>query len=116
MIYLISGNPEKEIEVKAILGKKNVDRLDIDLPEIQEIDPHKIIQAKLESAKKHHDGEFIVEDTSLYLEAFDYKLPGPLIKWFLNTIGIEGLAEIVEKSGKESNPVHSNQAQFSGAT
>jgi len=41
------------------------------LPELQEIDARKIIEAKLIEARKYHDGEFIVEDTSLYLNCLN---------------------------------------------
>ena len=34
-------------------------------------DPQKIIEAKLHEAKKHHPGDFFVEDTSLYLSALN---------------------------------------------
>jgi non-canonical purine NTP pyrophosphatase (RdgB/HAM1 family) len=96
MIYFITGNKGKLAEARAILGEDKVEGLDIDLPEIQEIDAHEIIRAKLAEAEKHQAGEFIVEDTSLYLDALN-GLPGPLIKWFMKTIGNEGLAEIAEK-------------------
>lgn len=72
--------------------------MDIDLPEIQEIDPKAIVEAKLKEALKHHSGQFIVEDTSLYMDCLN-GLPGPLIKWFLKTIGQDGLANIAEKLG-----------------
>ncbi len=96
MLYFITGNKGKLAEVQSILGK--VEALDIDLPEIQELDAHKIIQAKLEEAQKHQAGEFIVEDTSLYFEAMD-GLPGPLIKWFMKTVGNDGLYKISEAFG-----------------
>lgn len=94
MIKFITGNQGKLEEARTILG--DVAELNIDLTEIQEIDPHKIIAAKLEEAKKFEQGEFIVEDTSLYLEGLN-GLPGPLIKWFLKTIGNEGLVNISKK-------------------
>jgi non-canonical purine NTP pyrophosphatase (RdgB/HAM1 family) len=97
MISLITGNPDKAAEVKAILGINNIERLDIDLPEIQEIDPHKIIAEKLHEARKHHDGEFMVEDTSLYLSCLNNLLPGPLIKWFEKGLGNEGIVNLIEK-------------------
>lgn len=87
-LYFLTGNKGKLEELQAILGE--VEQLDIDLPEIQEIDPHAIIKAKLEAARAHHKGNFIVEDTSLYLDALN-GLPGPLIKWFMKTVGIDGL-------------------------
>jgi non-canonical purine NTP pyrophosphatase (RdgB/HAM1 family) len=96
MIYFITGNKNKFEEVKSILP--DTQQLDIDLPEIQEMDAHKIIKAKLEEAQKHQKGEFIVEDNSLYLEAMN-GLPGPFIKWFLKTIGKEGLYKLAETFG-----------------
>lgn len=94
MKYFITGNKHKFAEVKEILPE--VEQLDIDLPEIQEIDAHEIVKAKLQEAFQHQDGEFIVEDTSLYLDCLN-GLPGPLIKWFLKTIGNDGLVELCEK-------------------
>jgi non-canonical purine NTP pyrophosphatase (RdgB/HAM1 family) len=96
MLYFITGNKGKLTEVQNILG--DVEALDIDLPEIQEIDAHKIIKAKLEEAQKHHEDEFIVEDTSLYFEAMN-GLPGPLIKWFMKTVGNDGLYKMISVFG-----------------
>lgn len=95
-LYFITGNKNKFEEVKAILG--DVEQLDIDLPEIQDIDARNIVRAKLLEALNHKDGEFIVEDTSLYLDCLK-GLPGPLIKWFMKTIGNDGLANLAEKLG-----------------
>ncbi|HNZ86354.1 MAG TPA: RdgB/HAM1 family non-canonical purine NTP pyrophosphatase [bacterium] len=94
MIYFITGNKDKFREVQSIL--ENVEQFDIDLPEIQEIDAKEIIKNKLHEALKHKQENFIVEDTSLYLDCLN-GLPGPFIKWFLKTIGNQGLFEITEK-------------------
>jgi inosine triphosphate pyrophosphatase len=94
-LYFITGNKNKLEEVKLILP--NVEQQDIDLPEIQEIDAKEIIKAKLLEALKHKKASFIVEDTSLYLDCLN-GLPGPLIKWFLKTIGIDGLYQLAKSS------------------
>jgi inosine triphosphate pyrophosphatase len=96
MIYFITGNKGKLAEAKEIIPE--LEGLDIDLPEIQEIDAEKVIEAKLLEARKHHSGEFVVEDTSLYFDAIP-GLPGPLIKWFLKTIDNQGMADLVDKYG-----------------
>ncbi len=96
MLYFVTGNVNKFQEANSILG--DLKQLQIDLPEIQEIDPQKIIRQKLISAFEYTDGEFIVEDTSLYLACLN-GLPGPLVKWFLAAIGNEGLARLVKKYG-----------------
>lgn len=95
-LYFITGNKGKLEEVKAIIPE--VEQLDIDLPEVQGIDPHEIIKTKLIEATKEYEGSFIVEDTSLYLECLN-GLPGPLIKWFIKAMGNEGLWNITEKLG-----------------
>ncbi|MGB2791435.1 MAG: RdgB/HAM1 family non-canonical purine NTP pyrophosphatase [Candidatus Moraniibacteriota bacterium] len=98
MIHFITGNKNKFEEVKMIFP--DVEQLDIDLPEIQEIDTREIIRNKLSEAFRYATGEFIVEDTSLSLECLG-GLPGPLIKWFSRTLGNNGLAEIVGKLGND---------------
>jgi len=98
MIYFITGNIGKVSEAEAILGAGRIKALDIDLPEIQEVDARVIIKEKLTEALKYRSDELIVEDTSLYLDALS-GLPGPLIKWFLKTIGADGLFEVANKLG-----------------
>lgn len=93
-IQFITGNTNKFKEAQKIVSE--LEQLDIDLPEIQEIDAHAIIKVKLEEAKKHHKGIFVVEDTSLYLDCLS-GLPGPLIKWFEQAIGNDGLYDIADK-------------------
>src|SRR3989338_1679581 len=95
VLYFITGNEGKLREAKTILG--NVEQLNIDLAEIQEIDPRKIIEHKLKEAMKHKEGSFIVEDTSLHINSLG-GLPGPLIKWFMKTMGNEGIADIALKT------------------
>lgn len=96
MLYFITGNPHKLTEVQAVLPE--VEQLEIDLPEIQELDAHKIIAAKLATAFEHHAGPFIVEDTSLYFDGMN-GLPGPLIKWFLQGLGSAGVAQLAGQYG-----------------
>ncbi len=93
-LYFLTGSKNKFEEVKSVLP--TVEQLDIDLPEIQEVNAREIIKAKLLEAISHKKAEFIVEDTSLYFDCLN-GLPGPLIKWFMKTIGNKGLFNIVEK-------------------
>jgi len=95
-LYFLTGSKNKFAEIKAVLPQ--VEQLERDLTEIQELDPHKIIAAKLFEARTHHGNSFMVEDTSLYLDALN-GLPGPLIKWFMKTFGGRGLYEIAYKMG-----------------
>lgn len=93
-ISFITSNENKFREIQTVIP--DLTMVDLDLPEIQSNDAHEIIRAKLQEALRQHPGAFIVEDTSLYVEALN-GLPGPLIKWFLKSLGREGLAALVLK-------------------
>ena len=100
-IKLITGNKRKLGEFNQILGPNiSVEQLEIDLDEIQGLDPKKILEHKLNEASKHHKGEMLVEDTSVFLEALEWKFPGPLIKWLWAAIGANGTYKLAENSGK----------------
>ena len=96
MLHFITGNKDKFAEVASELP--NIVQLDIDLPEIQAIDPKEVIRAKLREAVQHASGEFMVEDTSLALDCLN-GLPGPLIKWFLKALGNQGVFVLAQKYG-----------------
>ncbi len=95
-IQFITGNENKFREAKTILP--DLEQLKIHLPEIQELDAKKIIEAKLEAAFAHHAGPFVVEDVSFYLEAL-HGLPGTLIKWFEKSMTMTQLSQIVTQLG-----------------
>ncbi len=95
-LYFITGSKNKVAEVKAVLPE--IEQLEIDLPEIQELDAHKIIAAKIFEARRHHSNAYMVEDTSLYLDGMN-GLPGPLNKWFLKSIGEAGLVKLAQTFG-----------------
>jgi len=98
MLYFITSNNNKFEEARAIL-QMEMEQLDIDLPELQDIDAHNVIKAKLNEAMRHHEGEFIVDDVSLVFDALKGELPGPFIKWFLQSLGAEGIYDFVSKLG-----------------
>jgi len=95
-MYFISGNSGKIREVRDILG--DIQTLDIDLIEIQEIDAKEVICHKLQEASLVQKGEILIEDTSLYCEGLG-DLPGPLIKWFLKSLSLNQLAQLVIQTG-----------------
>lgn len=101
-LYFITGNANKFADAKAFLGE--IEQLDIDLTEVQGLDPHDIIKAKLQEAFKHHQGEFILDDVSLHMDCLN-GLPGPLVKWFIKSIGLDGLANLADKLGNNKAEV-----------
>jgi len=94
-IYFITGNKNKFQEANDILNT-DLEQIDIDLTEIQELDAKMVIKAKLlEACKLTNKSNFIIEDTSLYLEGLN-NMPGPLIKWFLKSVGNDGLYKMAQ--------------------
>jgi inosine/xanthosine triphosphate pyrophosphatase family protein len=110
MIYFVTSNKGKFSEAQKIVPE--LEMLEMDLPEEQEVDQQKIIEKKLafvadylcsaqgrkriERESGEGSVEFIVEDTGFYIDCLP-GLPGPLIKWFLKTIGRQGIYEICKK-------------------
>ncbi len=92
----ITGNKDKFKEISSMLAIP-LEQLEIDLPEIQSLDAREVIKQKLLAAEKYERGEYLVEDTSLYLACLNYQLPGPFIKWFEKGITVDGIVKLVQK-------------------
>lgn len=97
-LFFVTGNHDKFAEVQSILP--GVQQIEVDLPEIQDLDARNIIREKLSVARRYRPVELLVEDTSLYCRCLN-GLPGPLIKWFLQALGDEGLWHVVQRLGDE---------------
>ena len=93
MLYFITGNKNKFTEAKKEMFPIELVQKEIDLIEIQSLDSKEVISHKLKEATKHFSGELIVEDVSFTLDAMN-GLPGPLIKFFLNSIGRKGIYDL----------------------
>ncbi len=92
-LTFITGNPAKAEQLARHLNI-DVTHTKLDLPEIQSLDPKEIVEQKAKEAYKHINAPVLVEDTSLTFLALG-KLPGPLIKWFLQELKNEGLCDIL---------------------
>lgn len=72
-----------------------VNHQNADVPEMQSLDPHEVINHKVRGAYEIFKKPVVVEDVSLTLTAMG-RLPGTLIKWFLEEIGAAGVAKIAD--------------------
>ncbi|HEX7259521.1 MAG TPA: hypothetical protein VF272_01155, partial [Candidatus Saccharimonadia bacterium] len=61
-IFFISSSKAKFDAIKPVISQ--LQQIELDLPEIQELDAHKVIAAKVQQAFKHHKGPILVDDTS----------------------------------------------------
>lgn len=94
-LTFITGNKAKAAQVSRhftfpLTHKK------LDLPEIQSLELSEIVKYKAQEAYRQLKSPILVEDTSLTFQAMG-KLPGTLIKWFLQELGNEGLCRELDR-------------------
>ncbi len=101
-IYLVTGNPNKLREWRAILPDDiQIDSMDIDLPEIQSADPEEIVTDKARRAYEATGEPVVVEDVSAGLEKLG-GLPGPFIKFFLKQMDSAALYKLAGAEGEKA--------------
>lgn len=100
-LQLITSSDKKFEEISQILAPLPLERVAIDLAEIQSLDPHEVAAHKLREAQTHAAGRYLVEDSYVVLGCMGNKLPGPFVKFFYEALGCEGLVDIVSKTGND---------------
>lgn len=93
-ITFITGNAAKAKQLERYFNHP-VKHKKLDLPEIQSLDLEEIIEKKIKEAYKIVKSLVIVEDVALRFKAIN-NLPGPLIKWFLNSLDNKGLCKLLD--------------------
>jgi non-canonical purine NTP pyrophosphatase (RdgB/HAM1 family) len=111
---LVTSNPGKAREVESILGM-SLERLDIDLPEIQTLDVAEVVRQKAKSAFALAGRPVIVEDTGLSIDALR-GLPGALVRWFLVTVGPEGICAMIPVGAERGATARTAVAYCDGKT
>ena len=92
----VTTNEHKCREVEEILGVA-LGRADLDLPEVQAIDPAGVAAEKARAAREalgDTDLPILVEDSGLMVDAWG-GFPGALTKWVMNSVGNEGLLRML---------------------
>jgi non-canonical purine NTP pyrophosphatase (RdgB/HAM1 family) len=93
-LYFVSSNEEKYREIRGTLAgcSVEVERIALDLPEIQSLDPARVAAYKARKAfeRLENSGLVLVEDTGLVVNQWN-GYPGALIKWVLGAVGVAGL-------------------------
>lgn len=92
--YLITGNQGKLRELQAVLpASLNLTHKDVDLDEIQSLDPKAVVSHKVRKAYKAVGQPVIVEDVSAELASLN-GLPGTFVKFFMKKLGNDALYKI----------------------
>jgi len=94
-LVFVTGNQAKADYLAQWLGRV-VEHQKVDIDEIQSLDPIRVLQEKARSAYEIVQRPVLVEDVSLTFTAMGH-LPGTLIKWFLEELGVEKLASLAQK-------------------
>lgn len=98
-LHFVTTNANKLRELSAML-RQPLRQTSLDIAEIQTTDLEELVEYKLRKAYESIKQPVIVEDTSLYFEAWN-GLPGPLVKWFVEHLGPRGMAKAL--SGFENH-------------
>lgn len=113
-IFLVTGNANKLEEWRRQLPSDiEIDSLNVDLPEIQSIDPEEIVADKARRAYAATGKPVVVEDVSAGLEKLG-GLPGPFVKFFIKKMGENVLFQLAGKDG-ESATVSCSIAYYDGS-
>ena len=107
-ITFITGNEKKSKYLSDFFGME-VDHLKLDLPEIQSLDLREVVEDKVRRAYEAVKAPVLVEDVSLKFSALG-DLPGPLIKWFLKSLGNEKICDMLDKLGNREAIAEVNYA------
>lgn len=94
---LVTGNRGKIAEARLAL-EREIEAVEVDLPEIQGLDLLEILEEKAEAAWEMVRRPLVVEEAGLSLMALN-GFPGPLVKWMLTAVGAEGIAKTAQALG-----------------
>ena len=99
-LHFVTSNPNKFRELSELL-ECNLLCMELDLKEIQTTNLYDLVKFKLIQAYENVRAPVIVEDTSLYFEAWS-ELPGPLVKFFLINLGLSGMVKALDEFNNNS--------------
>lgn len=92
-LVLVTTRAEKAEEARR-LGFDVTQRV-IELPEPQALDPEEIVEAKARAAFARAGRAVLVEDSGLAIAAWR-GFPGALVKWMETTVGLDGIARMLD--------------------
>ncbi|MGH9367513.1 MAG: non-canonical purine NTP pyrophosphatase [Thermoanaerobaculia bacterium] len=112
-LILVTTRAEKVEEARR-LGFDVVQRC-LELPEPQAIDPAEIVEAKAHAAFARLRAPVLVEDSGLAVSAWG-GFPGALVKWMEKSVGLEGIARMLDAFPDRSATAVCVVASYDGKT
>ena len=109
----VTSRPEKAEEARR-LGF-DVERLELDLPETQAIDPGEVVERKAREAFARLERPVIVEDSGLAVRAWS-GFPGALVKWIEKSAGVGAIPKMLAGWDENRATACCVVAYFDGST
>lgn len=95
-LTVVTGNKDKAAQIETLLGiPTRAETLELD--EIQSLDLVRVLEEKAKAAFLKLKVPLIVDDVSVSIDELK-GLPGPFVRWFLDTIGPEGLCRFADQT------------------
>ncbi|HKF43954.1 MAG TPA: non-canonical purine NTP pyrophosphatase [Thermoanaerobaculia bacterium] len=113
LAVFVTGRAEKAKEAER-LGFR-FERVALDLDEIQELDPARIVESKARDAWARIGRPVLVEDSGLAIHAWG-GFPGALVKWLEKSAGLEKIARMLDGFPDRSATATCAVAWFDGTT
>lgn len=107
----VTGRAEKAREAER-LGFR-FERVDLELPERQALDPAEIVESKARDAYAKLARPVVVEDSGLAIKAWN-GFPGALVKWLEKSAGLEAMARMLDRFPDRSATATCAVAYFDG--
>lgn len=99
-ILFVTGSQHKADYLSRCLGQ-TIPHQKVELDEIQSLDVTEIVRHKVRQAYEKVKRPVIVEDVSLECPALR-GLPGPFIKWFIESLGADGVCEMLHGKNRDA--------------
>jgi non-canonical purine NTP pyrophosphatase (RdgB/HAM1 family) len=93
-LVLVTSNTGKAAEFSRLLGI-HVEAMKIPLPEVQGLDVRDVAKAKALAAFQQVGRPVLVDDSGIEFIAWS-GLPGALTSWFMDTVGNDGLIQMLQ--------------------
>lgn len=114
MTLIFATQSANKLEEAQRILRTQIENYEIDLPEIQAVDVEDVVIYKVKFAYAVIRKPIMIEDTGLYINALN-GLPGALIKWFVERIGVDGLCKIMESFDDKSAVAKTIIATYDGS-
>ena len=112
MPVFVTGRPEKAKEAER-MGFR-FERVHLELPEPQALDPADVVLAKARAAHASLGRPVVVEDSGLEVHAWG-RFPGALVKWLEKSAGLDAIARMLGPFPDRSATATCAVAYFDGS-